>query len=171
MDNLLLRVDDRLIHGQVVECWVPRLAITHLVVVNDEINANPLCRRIMGMAAPPGVDIAITSVADAPALLDRLSARPENHLLVLVRRVADACRLIRLDSQHHINQLNLGNIHYEADRTRISDSVFLTPGEISELELLTAAGIAVFVQTIPRLPRRSLAEVINIRRQRGADCR
>ncbi|MBN2233045.1 MAG: PTS sugar transporter subunit IIB [Deltaproteobacteria bacterium] len=171
MDHLLLRVDDRLVHGQVVEAWVPRLAITHLVVVDDEVDADPLRRRITTMAAPPGVDIAITSITDAPALLDRLTARAENHVLVLVSRVTDACRLIRADGGRHVDQLNLGNIHYESDRTRISDSVFLTPREIADLEHLAAGGIAVFVQSIPRLPRRSLAEAVHSRRRRGGDYR
>ena len=58
----MLRVDDRLIHGQVAVMWSKQLAVTRIIVANDEIAANELQASALKMAAPAGVKAAILPV-------------------------------------------------------------------------------------------------------------
>ena len=52
MTTLLVRVDDRLIHGQIVETWIPYLSINQIIVADDEVFHNPFKKKIMRMSLP-----------------------------------------------------------------------------------------------------------------------
>jgi mannose/fructose/N-acetylgalactosamine-specific phosphotransferase system component IIB/mannose/fructose-specific phosphotransferase system component IIA len=61
-----VRIDNRLVHGQVIETWLPHTRATMIVVVNDELSGNVLRQEIMSLAIPDGVEIVFLAVADVP---------------------------------------------------------------------------------------------------------
>ncbi|MFN7135173.1 MAG: PTS system mannose/fructose/N-acetylgalactosamine-transporter subunit IIB, partial [Myxococcales bacterium] len=141
----LVRIDNRLIHGQVVQAWVPFLCAERILVVDDQAATNPLVRACMELCVPPDVKVDVAAVEATD--FQKLSADKEK-LLVLVRDVADVVR-----AREHglpVSSVNLGNVHFADGRAQVSPSVFLSPEEVRELERLASDGVQIEVRALPK---------------------
>ncbi|MCA1826061.1 MAG: PTS sugar transporter subunit IIB [Myxococcales bacterium] len=144
----LVRVDNRLVHGQVLEAWLPALDAQGILVADDEAAANVLARSAMALAIPPGVKFEVLRVkAAAEALKPGGKGPPASRTLVLLREVRDAEALH--DAGVAIPQLNLGNVHFGVSRRQVAPSVFLDKDELAALERLAAQGTRVELRAVP----------------------
>jgi len=144
----LIRVDNRLVHGQVLEAWLPSLGAHGILVADDEAAGNVLSRSAMSLAIPPGIAFEVVRVAAAAELLRPGGRGPQSpRTLVLLRDVRDAVALHQ--GGVPIPRLNLGNVHFGAGRKQVSPSVFLDAGEVAALEQLARAGTQVEVRAVP----------------------
>ena len=144
----LVRVDNRLLHGQVLETWIPRLGAVTVVVADDEAARSPLAHAAMTLCVPPELDTRILPLAEVD--FAALAAAP-TPALVLVRDVAGLVAA----AAHGLTpaqapRLNLGNVHFTEGRRPVSPSVFLTGPELAALRTLAAAGFEVEARAIPQ---------------------
>ncbi len=147
MKIALVRVDSRLIHGQIVEAWVPHTGATVLLVLNDAAAASPLTRSIMGMCVPRAITVVVGKVADAAAI----GARPELSdatAIVLVATPKDA--LVVHEAGLAFSRLNLGNLHYAPGKRQVSTCVSLGDDDREAFRALEARGVTVEAQAVPR---------------------
>ena len=140
----LVRVDNRLIHGQVVEAWLPHLKVSRVVVADDEAASSPLIRAAMALAVQSAIEVQILPLAQVDfAALSKDGVRT----LVLLRDVASvpfaAAQGLTLE------QLNLGNVHFGAGRRQVSPSVFLAEAELKTLQQLAEQGVRVEARAVP----------------------
>jgi len=158
----LVRVDNRLIHGQVVEAWLPKLRANRMVVADDEAYHSSLVRAAMGLAVPPAVEVRIQPLneVDYPALFEDPS-----RTLLLIRDVAGI--LAALAKGLQLTHLNLGNIHYGLGRRKVSASVFLSKEELNQLEVLFKRGVKVEARGVPTDAPVEFPEMVH-RYDRGA---
>ena len=105
---ILYRVDDRLVHGQVVEGWVPHLKADELAVVSDEIAGDEMRLAIMRFATPEGVDLKVLTVAEASAYLPE-AERSGRKVLLLLPGLAEALALSK--GGLSIPSLNIGGMN------------------------------------------------------------
>ncbi|MBX5484268.1 MAG: PTS sugar transporter subunit IIB [Myxococcaceae bacterium] len=140
----LVRVDNRLIHGQVVEAWLPHLKVDRVAVADDEAAQNALIRAAMGLAVQPSIEVMIQRVAELP--WSRI-VNDDVRTLVLVRDVKDAVEASARGLALH--KLNLGNIHFATGRKQVSPSVYLSPEEVQQLADLAKQGVAVDARGTP----------------------
>lgn len=150
----LIRVDNRLIHGQVVSTWIPYLRADQVVVADDEAASSPLMRAAMSLALPPTVNAAVLRMDEVDWA--GLSAGPKR-VLVLVRDVAQAAAAVKAGAD--VKRLNLGNVHFEEGRRPVSPSVFLSRSELELLEELAGDGVEVEARAVPTDRGASLAEI------------
>ena len=144
----LVRVDNRLVHGQVLEAWLPALDAQAILVVDDEAANNALARSAMALAIPPRVAFQVLRLAAAIELLRPGGKGPPGaRALVLLREVRDAVALHA--GGVALSKLNLGNVHFAAGRRQASPSVFLSLEEVRALQALEAAGTAVEIRAVP----------------------
>ena len=157
-----VRIDNRLVHGQVIEGWLPHLKVRRLVVLDADAAKNPLTRASMGLAVPQSVSLEITT--DEGAL--QAAATDGVPTLVLFRDVAGAYAAI----QHGLKlaSVNLGNIHFKNGRHPITPSIFLDDEELHELEALARAGVHVEARALPSEKPVELDEIEA--RFRGGPC-
>lgn len=150
----LVRVDNRLIHGQVVEAWLPHLNVQRVAVADDEAAGSPLMRAAMGLAVPGEVEVTIQKLGEVD--FAALSKDPRRTLLLFrdVSGVVEA-RKRGLEFRH----LNLGNVHFSAGRRKVSPSVFLDSKELGELKELSSAGVLVEASPVPHGQPLSLGEI------------
>jgi PTS system mannose-specific IIB component len=140
----LVRVDNRLIHGQVVEAWLPHLKVSRVVVADDEAASSPLVRAAMALAVQSAIEVLILPLAQVDfAKLSQDAVRT----LVLLREVAG----VPFAQAHglKVEQLNLGNVHFGTGRRQVSPSVFLAEAELEELQRLADAGVRVEARAVP----------------------
>jgi PTS system mannose-specific IIB component len=144
---ILYRVDDRLVHGQVVEGWVPAMGAQELAVVSDEIAADEMRRIIMRFATPEGVDLKIMTTAEAAAYLPEAEKSPRK-VLLLLPGLAEAVALIQKGVK--IPSLNIGGMHYSAGKNlSIGKAIFLNDQDCAALKTLSAAGIKIEGRGVP----------------------
>jgi mannose/fructose/N-acetylgalactosamine-specific phosphotransferase system component IIB len=141
---VLSRIDSRLIHGQVIEAWLPHLVVKRVVVADDLAAGDPLTQAAFELAVPPDVELVTTRVAQAD--FPRF-ARDGVRTLLLFRTVHDAV----VARAHGLpdGPLNLGNIHAAPGKVAVSRSVFLDSVETAALGDLKASGMQVTIQAVP----------------------
>jgi PTS system mannose-specific IIB component len=143
----LVRVDNRLVHGQILETWLPKLGIGRLVVADDEAASTPLARDAMCLCTPPDIPVDVKPLDEVDWAA--LSASKER-VLVLVREVADLVRASEGGmTPDRAPLLNVGNVHYALRRRPMTPSVFLDEDELAEVRELVARGFDVEVRALP----------------------
>ncbi len=143
----LVRVDNRLLHGQILETWIPRLGIEEVVVADDEAAGSELARAAMCLCVPPELPARIVRLGEVDwAALAAKKAK----VLVLVRDVAALAAARRAGlSPALARRVNLGNVHFGPGRRAVTPSVFLADPELATLRELVAAGFDVEARAIP----------------------
>ena len=153
----LYRIDDRLIHGQVVVGWGQPLNIRFLVLVDDLVASSDWEKDLYRMAVPPEMDIYFADVEGAIRDHARYAGDPRPGVLI-TGDIASMLRLVK--GVKAIGSVNLGGIHYRAGRDEKLRYVFLTPDEEVQLRALEASGVEVIAQDVPSARARTLAEVL-----------
>ncbi|MGE5589463.1 MAG: PTS system mannose/fructose/N-acetylgalactosamine-transporter subunit IIB [Bacillota bacterium] len=157
MKVVLVRVDDRLIHGQVAVGWTRTVGATMIVVANDEVAGNPAQRTLLRMATPAGVKASILTVAEAGTQLSEKKFAGEN-VLVLVR---DPQSLVRLmEAGFKPTKINIGNVRAAEGRKQLTREVHASPQELDAWRKLDAAGILLEAQWLPDQLKTNFNQVI-----------
>jgi mannose/fructose/N-acetylgalactosamine-specific phosphotransferase system component IIB len=140
------RIDDRLIHGQVVVGWGQPLGLRFIVLVDDEVQRSDWEQELYRMGVPPEMDVFFESVAScAPRLAQYRADRRQG--MLLTGDIDTMARLVAAAGD--IRAVTVGGVHHKPGRTARSRYVFLTPGEEAALRDLEARGVAVTAQDVP----------------------
>jgi mannose/fructose/N-acetylgalactosamine-specific phosphotransferase system component IIB len=147
-DIALVRVDNRLVHGQILEAWVPFIKAKCIMVVNNDSASDFFCETVIRMAVPSEIEVNICSVEDFAA--NYIYARGSGKkTIVLFSNIADALKAHQEGS--HFEKLNIGNIHNEDYKVCCAPSVFLCEPEIQDiLKLLEDKGVSIELKRVPR---------------------
>lgn len=157
MPIVLFRVDERLIHGQVVVGWGGPLHADRIVVVDDELAASPWEQELYCLGVPPEIEARFASVADARAQLGAWAAGG-HRTIVLVRDVATAARMAAGGLLNGV-EVNLGGVHHREGRTALLPYLHLTPAELTALGEIDASGASVSARDLPAARRIPLEEL------------
>jgi len=144
-----VRVDNRLVHGQIIETWLPFTNASMILVVNDELSADHLRQEIMSLAIPAGVRIVFLAVAE---LTRHLSRNPLDldEALILFSNCRDAQSAY--DLGFDFPNLNLGNLHYAPGKRQICPHVALSKEDESCLEYFRDKGVRLDYRCVPGDP-------------------
>jgi len=142
----LLRIDDRLVHGQVAFTWTPALGVDCLFVANDRVAKDEFLRMTLGLAKPAGAQLLIKSIADSIAWLNDAKNKGQQ-LLVLVDSVKDAHSLTM--GVEEIKSINFGGIRAKAGAKSVSKALALTDADIVLVRELLAKGLELEVRQVP----------------------
>jgi PTS system mannose-specific IIB component/fructoselysine and glucoselysine-specific PTS system IIB component len=154
---LLYRIDDRLIHGQVVVGWGQPLGLKFLVLVDDDVATSDWEQELYRMGVPPDMTVHFHTVEEMAAQLAGYQADPRPGLL-LVASVDAMQRLVAVAPS--IRAVNLGGVHHAEGRSQRLRYVFLTAAEEATLLTLQEAGVEVTAQDVPAARPVSLADVL-----------
>lgn len=146
MPILLARVDDRLIHGQVVHGWGRPLDATLFAIVSDELRADSERAELYLFAVPEGARGVVISESEAlsPEFLGE--ARSERTILLF----ADLSTPLRLAERGFpLEALNVGGLHHAAGKEQVLPYVFLDAADRERLRAISARGIRVAARDLP----------------------
>ncbi len=158
MPVALYRIDDRLIHGQVVVGWGQPLELRFIVLVDDEVAASDWEQELYRMGVPPEMSVHFHSVDDAAAALAGYQADPRPGI-VLVGDIGTMVRLVE-SADGTIHTVNVGGVHHAPGRTGRLRYVFLAPAEEESLRRIAAHGVHVTAQDVPGARPVSLDELL-----------
>ncbi len=147
-DIALVRVDNRLVHGQILEAWVPFVNARCILVVDDAAASDFFCETVIRMAVPSDIEVNICSVEDFTEAYAYAQGSGKK-TIVLFSNIADALRAHQ--GGFLFDKLNIGNIHHEDYKICCAPSVFLCDAEISDIfSLLENEGVAIELRRVPR---------------------
>ncbi|MEG0238633.1 PTS sugar transporter subunit IIB [Anaerorhabdus sp.] len=142
----LVRIDHRLLHGQVAFAWTKSLGTDCILIANDEVAKDSLRMSALRMAAPSGVKLVIKSLEDSIKALNS-GATDKYRLMIIVESIKDADELTKQVTT--IKEVNLGGVKAENGKKQISMAVFVSPEEIERLKDMNDRGISIEVKMVP----------------------
>ena len=146
MSVVLTRVDDRLIHGQVVVGWAQALRAQRIALVDDTVSASPWEQELYSLGVPPGLAVEYVSVDRAAERFAEWQADGVR-TIVLVPDVPTVVRLC--ERTPAVARINVGGLHDQTGRAQRLTYVYLSEDEASQLRRLTEQGIEVTAQDVP----------------------
>jgi mannose/fructose/N-acetylgalactosamine-specific phosphotransferase system component IIB len=158
MALVLFRVDDRLIHGQVVVGWGRPLGVSRIVLVDDQVAATDWEQDLYRMAVTPDIEVEFVTLAGAASRL-RDWQSDLRRILVLTGDLETMVALHAADPVT-VHRINLGGIHHRAGRRERLPYLYLTDEEMARLAALEAAGAAVAAQDLPTTPPVTLKALV-----------
>lgn len=145
MSLALVRLDDRLIHGQVVVGWGQPLNVGFIVLVDDEVRNSAWEQDLYRMGVPDTIEVVFASLAEAGRRLGEWEADPRVGILL----VGDIDTMAALVASGGIRSVNIGGVHHRAGRSERLRYVYLTDVEADKLRRLASDGVTVTAQDVP----------------------
>jgi mannose/fructose/N-acetylgalactosamine-specific phosphotransferase system component IIB len=162
MSIVLFRVDERLIHGQVIVGWGAELHPDRIVVVDDEIAASQWEQELYAMGLPSEVTPSFEPVESARDRLSQWRGDGER-VVVLTRDVATMHKLAEGGVMRG-DEVNIGGIHYAPGREAILPYVYLSGEEITHINALAGEGVRISARDLPGARRVDLKELLQGRK-------
>jgi PTS system mannose-specific IIB component len=156
MSFRLVRIDDRLIHGQVVAGWLRALGAKRIVIVDDATARDEFLREVLTLAAPQGVPVEVLGLADGAARCLELASSPEP-VIVLARSPRTIVALRQAGVP--IEVVDLGGMGAGPGKRRLHKTISVSPDDLASLRLLEEMGTRVEIQIVADdrpIPFRSL---------------
>ena len=147
MSLALVRLDDRLIHGQVVVGWGQPLNAAFIVLVDDEVRGSEWEQDLYRMGVPANMEVVFASISEAERRLPEweADARPG----ILLTGDIDTMAAVVAAAAGRIRRVNVGGVHHRAGRTERLRYVYLTEEEAGKLRRLASNGVEVSAQDVP----------------------
>lgn len=140
--NVLIRVDDRLIHGQVIHGWMPKLDATVIIIADTHLAEHPEEHFITRLAAPPETDVIFVSPTELSKAID-----PEKNTIILFKTPTEV--LLAINNGFQIERLNLGNLHFEEGKVQIRKTFCCNKAELTALQSIKDHGVDIVYRPAP----------------------
>lgn len=148
-----IRIDDRLIHGQVATRWSTGLKVNRIMVIDDRVASNEDEKSILRMAAPVGVNTSILSFEKAVANI--INGNYDGQRVMLIVKTPEVL-VSMMEEGVELLTVNIGNLSNRPDTTQYKKSISMTKAERAAVDKLLAAGIKVTAQMVPDEPETSI---------------
>jgi PTS system mannose-specific IIB component/fructoselysine and glucoselysine-specific PTS system IIB component len=146
MSIRLFRIDDRLIHGQVVVGWGQPLGVGFIVLVDNEVRASDWEQDLYRMGVPPEIEVVFASVHEATQRLRDWQS--DQRTGILLTGDIDTMAAISADSSG-VRRVNIGGLHHRPGRRERLRYVYLSDDELQKLRGMAARGIEITAQDVP----------------------
>jgi mannose/fructose/N-acetylgalactosamine-specific phosphotransferase system component IIB len=152
----LIRIDDRLIHGQVVLSWAKYLKSKRILLC-DNVVAARMGKQLYLTCVPGNLQAIILGTGDTRDFLSREQANLDK-TIILVKSPQVLLELT--ENGFAPDEANLGGMHYAEDRRKYLPYVFLAPRDVEDLRILIQKGISIYCQEVPTAKKYNILEVL-----------
>jgi PTS system mannose-specific IIB component len=153
-----VRIDDRLIHGQVAAYWCNALKISRIMIANDKIANDDLRKSMLRMAAPPGIRTSLISLEKAANNINE-GKYEDQRVLLIFEEPKDAVDLINLGVK--IDTINVGNLAHKEGAIQIKSNIKVVKDEIEAFKKLHEMGVKLTARMVPDDPESDFMNYLN----------
>ena len=154
MPIIFARVDDRLIHGQIVQAWLPEFTVDEVLIPCQKGKESCLNRGLLRLSLPYEYDLSILDFVSAA----RYIASSKKRIFLLMADLQEAKEMIANGLQ--IKSLNIGGMHFKEGAQKLADNVFLDDEDKRLLKIIRDLGIAVETRAVPNSTSISISEAL-----------
>lgn len=154
-----IRVDDRLIHGQIAVVWSKQFGTARMVVANDKAANDEVQKMTLKMATPSGVKVLIKGVDDSIALFNDPRTK-DIKLFVLTDSIQDALKIAKNCKVESVNVANVGRFDNSKVKYKLNSDVICNSEELEALRELSKLNIETIHWTIPSNPKQSIDKLL-----------
>jgi mannose/fructose/N-acetylgalactosamine-specific phosphotransferase system component IIB len=154
MPIIFARVDDRLIHGQIVQAWLPELTIDEVLIPCQKGKESCLNRGLLRLSLPYEYDLSVLDFVSAA----RHVATSKKRIFLLMANLQEAKELIANGVQ--IKSLNIGGMHFKEGAQKLADHVFLDEQDKHFLKIIRDLGISIETRAVPNSSSISISEAL-----------
>ncbi len=157
MAIVLVRIDDRLIHGQVVEGWLKSIRANHIVIVSDDVARDRMQQTLLAMAVPSSIRVTSLSVDDAASMLKQDTFANER-VLLLLSRPSDVMRL--LERGVTLSSVNVGGMHFAPGKKQLLRNLCVDEDDVRAFACAVDRGVELEGRVLPSDDRIDVCEVL-----------
>ncbi|MFT8340905.1 PTS sugar transporter subunit IIB [Clostridium beijerinckii] len=153
----LVRIDHRLLHGQVVFSWTKALGVSRIIVVNNETAKDEMKKVSLSLSKPVGVTLNVFSVDDILARILKVEQLKENIMIIFggTKETLEFC-----ERYPKITEINYGGIANKENSKQYSSAIFLNEEELEDTKKLKEMGIKLYIQQVPTSKKEDLTSKI-----------
>lgn len=140
----LVRVDYRLLHGQVVYSWLKNKNVNHIIIADDHAAGDSFTQMALKLAKPSSCKLDIVKISDARKAYEKAG---DKDFMFIVKGVSQLHQLLEIMPE--IEEVNYGGIPQRENSKQVSKSIFLTPEEIELTKSIMENNIKIYVQQLP----------------------
>lgn len=141
----VVRLDDRLVHGQIINNWCTSEEITEIIVINKEVANNELRKTIIEISVPQDINILFCDVTDALNIY-REEDKYENIMLIF----GNPFEIIEfIENGGELSKINIGGMSYKKGRKRISTAFYANDEEVDALYNIVKKNIPLEIRLLP----------------------
>ncbi|MFA7074620.1 MAG: PTS sugar transporter subunit IIB [Endomicrobiaceae bacterium] len=155
----IVRIDDRLIHGQIVQGWLKTVHITAILVVSDEVSNDQMQQILLAMAVPSTVKLIIKDIKDASCEIAN-DVYEEEKLMILFSNPQDVVKMI--DNGVKFKSVNVGGMHFAHGKKQLLSNLSVNENDVKSFLYLISEGIELESRALPQDDRYNITEDINI---------
>lgn len=164
MAVLDVRIDDRLIHGQVCGYWIPHFQLNRIVIVDDEIVKDSVRKTALKFGCPAKVALAIISADSASEKFKRQLDKGSN-VMILTSGPAPILKMI--EAGYEIKTITVGNMSAHEDSKQIKKTVFVSDQDIEVFQKLAQHGVKLISQMTPSESRDDFTDMMKNYKLKG----
>lgn len=153
----LIRIDERLLHGQVAYAWTRHLGINCILVANDQVVNNELSKISLNLAKPADVDLIVKNINDSITFLKGNESK-ELKILVIINNTNDAVKLA--ENIAEIKEINIGGMKMRPGKKMLTHSVAVDENDINNIKRLIDMKIEVEICQVPTEKKKMLKDLL-----------
>ncbi|WP_159715309.1 PTS mannose transporter subunit IIAB [Blochmannia endosymbiont of Camponotus nipponensis] len=153
----LARIDDRLIHGQVVTRWAKEYNIKRIIVVNDEVSKDTIRKTLLTQVTPPGITAHVIDINKTIRVYNNPKYAGDK-VIMLFTNPTDVLRLV--EDGIPIKTVNIGGMAFYKDKKQINDSISVNKADIEAFKKLDQYGIELEARKVPSDPSLKMMQLI-----------
>lgn len=141
----IVRLDDRLVHGQLFNNWCTYENITEILVVNEEVNNNEIRKTFIEMSVPDNINIIFCDVSGAIEIYEE-ECKYENVIIVF----GNPFEILEfIEKGGKVKSINIGGMSYKKDKKRISTTLYVDEAELQALKKIASYNIELEIRILP----------------------
>lgn len=156
MNISVFRIDDRLIHGQIITAWIAYSDAKTIIVADDNAAKDEFTQSLLKMATPSSIKLNIMSIPDAIELLK--SDTSNTKVLLLVKTPQGAFDII--NAGIHVDSINIGNLNMKKGKTKILGNFWVTEEDVDYLNKINQKGVKLEVRAVPNERSQEVMELL-----------
>lgn len=156
MAILDVRIDDRLVHGQVVGFWIPHFSLDRILIVDDEIATDELRKTVLRFGMPNQTKLTIF---DAEKAAEKLLRKIDEGIRVMILVQGPKPLVQLIENGYPISSVTIGNMSTKEDAVSLRKTVFISPEEREDFIKLKNYGVKLYSQMVPNEQKEDITQL------------
>ena len=143
----LVRVDHRLLHGQVIFSWTKQVGTNYIIVADDKVPNDPISMMALSIAKPVDCELSIIPFSQLRKLVDENASK---NIMIIVKGPAEALQLAK--ELPEVTEINYGGVAKKAGSKEYGKAVYLNEAELKATQELISMGKKIYIKMVRSSP-------------------